>query len=112
MEFWVAGNLGIRQMDFAKAGDFREGHDHNFDHTSYVPRGAARFELLDGKDGKVIRMVVKRASDGYNWVTIEAGKWHRITAEEDNSLVQCIYAHRTPQGDVVQEYDGWSPAYE
>lgn len=23
----------------------------------------------------------------------------------------CIYAHRTPQGDVVQEYTGWSPAY-
>lgn len=24
----------------------------------------------------------------------------------------CLYAHRTPQGDVVQEYTGWPEAYQ
>ena len=35
----------------------------------------------------------------------------RITALEDNSLGHCVYAHRTPQAEVVQEYTGWGPSY-
>ena len=107
----ISGNIFIRPMPFDQAGSTVEGHAHNFDHTTYVVRGSVRIEALDDA-GNVLRSVVKKASDGYNWVLIRAGVIHRLTAQEANSLAHCIYAHRTPQGDVVQDWDGWSPAYE
>lgn len=111
MEF-ASGNLYIRPLQFAnnKAGDVVDGHEHNFDHTTYVIRGAIRIEKLD-KDDNVIKVVDKKASDGFNWVLIEAGVRHRLTALEDNSAGHCIYAHRNPQGEIVEQYDGWAPAY-
>lgn len=105
----VSGNVFIREMRFQKAGDVVEGHTHNFDHTTYVARGALRIERLDGD--QVVQSVEKRATDGRNWVLIKAGVCHRITALDDASIGHCIYAHRNPQGDVVQEYDGWDESY-
>jgi quercetin dioxygenase-like cupin family protein len=107
MEF-ASANIFIREMRFEKAGNRVDGHAHHFDHTTYVVRGALRFEKLN-EEGSVIRTVDKRASDGRNWVLIEAGVKHRITALEDGSLGHCIYSHRNPQGEVVQEFDGWRP---
>ena len=107
---YVQGNIFVREMRFEKAGDVVAGHAHNFPHTTYIPHGAALFEALDAA-GQVLRSVVKRASDGFNFVLIEAGVCHRITALDDNTICHCIYAHRDPQGDVQQEYDGWSPGY-
>jgi quercetin dioxygenase-like cupin family protein len=107
----ISGNIFIRPMEFAQAGDVVDGHAHNFDHTTYVVRGAVRIEQL-GEDGAVLRAVEKRASDGHNWALIKAGAIHRITALDDNSLAHCIYAHRTPQGEIVQQYDGWLASYE
>ena len=110
MDYFTPGNVFVRQMPFEKAGDQVQGHRHNFDHVTYVVRGGLRIERLDD-DGNVLKVVEKRARDGFNWLLIEAGKVHRITALEDKSLGHCIYAHRNAQGEVVQEYDGWMPAY-
>ncbi len=110
MEF-VSGNVFIREMVFEKSGASVDGHKHNFDHTTYVVRGALRFERL-AEDGSVTHTIDKRASDGHNWVLIKAGVIHRITALEDNSLGHCIYSHRTSQGEIVQEYDGWQKAFD
>lgn len=106
----VLGNVFVRPMAFARAGDVVEGHAHNFAHVTYVARGALRFERLRD-DGSVERMVDRRASDGHNYVLIHAGVTHRIIALDDDSLGHCIYAHRNPQGEVVQEFDGWTPGY-
>jgi quercetin dioxygenase-like cupin family protein len=109
MEF-VSGNVYIREMRFEKAGDQVQGHAHNFDHTTYVAAGALLIEHMD-ESGNVLRSVEKRAADGRNWVLIKAGAQHRITALVDGSIGHCIYSHRSPQGDVVEHYDGWPPAY-
>lgn len=108
---YVSGNVYIREMAFASAGDVVEGHRHNFDHTTYVARGALLIESLND-DGTVRKAVTKRAADGRNWALIKAGVLHRLTALEDNSMGHCIYAHRNPQGDVVEHFDGWTPGYE
>lgn len=108
---YVQGNIFIREMRFEKAGAVIDGHKHNFDHTTYVAHGALRVEAIDD-DGTVQRSVVKRASDGLNFLLIRAGVNHRITALEDGSVGHCIYAHRNPQGEVVQTYDGWTRGYE
>jgi quercetin dioxygenase-like cupin family protein len=105
----VLGNLFIRPMVFEKAGEVVNGHEHNFDHVTYVAKGSLRIEKLDG--GTVVATVTKKASERHNSVLIKAGVCHRLTALEDDSIGHCIYAHRTAQGDVVQDYDGWGPAY-
>lgn len=107
----VSGNIFIRPMAFAQAGEVVAGHAHNHDHTTYCTRGAVRVEKLGPAD-EVLQTVEIAAARNYNWALIKAGVRHRITALHDDSMCHCIYAHHTPQGDVVQEFDGWSPAYE
>jgi hypothetical protein len=36
---------------------------------------------------------------------------HEITATEPDTEFWCVYAHRNPQGDVVEQNDGWEGAY-
>jgi quercetin dioxygenase-like cupin family protein len=107
---YASGNIFIREMRFEKAGDVIDGHTHNFDHTTYVACGALLIEALND-DGSVKQAATKRASDGHNWVLIKKEVKHRITALESHSVGHCIYAHRNPQGEVVQEYGGWRTGY-
>lgn len=108
---YISGNIFIREMRFAKAGDATSGHEHNFDHTTYCVRGALRVEALNADD-TVAQTTILRATDGLCWALIKAGVRHRVTALEDLSIGHCIYSHRTPQGDVTQEYTGWYKATE
>lgn len=107
---YQCGNIFVREMRFGGVGSVVEGHAHNFDHVTYVTRGAVLVEKLDG-NGAVVRAVVKTAIDGYNWVLIEAGVTHRLTSQTSDALAHCIYSHRNHQGEVVQQYDGWTPGY-
>ena len=109
---YVSGNIFIREMRFDdRAGSVVDGHTHNFDHTTYCVRGSVKVEELDA-NGSTLRETSIRAADGKNWVLIKAGSCHRLTALEDNTVCHCVYAHRNPQGEVVQEYDGWIKGYE
>lgn len=103
-------NVFIREMYFEKAGDQIVTHQHNFDHVTYVPQGALRIEKTDGINGPVIKSVEVRAGRR-NWILIRAGVCHRVTALEDDSVGHCTFAHRTPQGEVTQTYDGWEAAH-
>lgn len=105
------GNIFVRTGGPMKKGEVVRTHCHNFDHVTYIPHGAALIEQMtppDGDDeGRVLQAVTKSAAEGRNFVLIKAECWHRITALEDGTIYHCIFAHRNPQGDVVQEYDGW-----
>lgn len=111
MAEYACGNIYIREGRMEKAGDLVAGHGHNFDHTTYCARGAIRVESLND-DGSVKDSTELRADEAIkSWALIKRGVLHRLTALQDGSLYHCIYAHRTPQGDIVQEYTGWAPAY-
>jgi len=107
---YAAGNIFIREGKLDRA-NIMAGHEHNFDHVTYIAKGAARIEKLDAADN-VVSSIEKTAEQGQNWVLIKAGVRHRVTALADGTVYHCIYAHRTPQGDIVQEWDGWGKAYE
>jgi quercetin dioxygenase-like cupin family protein len=110
MEFAVPidfGNILARPMSF-KERAVVETHQHNFPHVTLVAKGKARIEELDGQDGNVLRSVEKVAGD---MVLIKAQVWHRITKLEEDTFCVCLYAHRNPQGEVVQAYDGWGASY-
>lgn len=103
---WVSGNIFIRPMRFARAGEACQGHEHRFDHTSIVFKGAVRVNarLPDGRE-------IERSFSAPAHFLVKKDVWHRIEATADDTEVWCVYAHRTPQGDVVQEYTGWEGAY-
>lgn len=98
-------NIGIRKMVFDAAGDSTELHFHNFAHTLYCTRGSLLAEVTEG--GPLLRQVLKPGDS----VVIEAERKHRVTALIEGSQGDCIFAHRTPQGEVVQEYTGWDEAH-
>jgi cupin superfamily acireductone dioxygenase involved in methionine salvage len=101
------GNIFVRPIVLPKSGDVVQGHKHNFDHATYCVRGAMRIERQN-PDGSV-DLVEIRAGD--HPILIKEFVDHKITALVDDTLGHCIYAHRTPQGEVVQHWTGWTPAY-
>lgn len=97
------GNIFIRRNRMQR-GDVIHGHAHAFDHVSYVTAGAATVKTAGAE-----RTI--RATDDRNYILIRAGVTHAITALEDGTKFDCVYSHRTPQGDVSFEYTGWDGAY-
>lgn len=102
---WISGNIFIRPMRLNAGGEI-EGHTHNFDHTTIVIRGRWKItaELPDGRR-------IEREFAAGSHALVKAGVKHGLQALEDDSEAWCVYAHRTPQGDVTQEYQGWHEAY-
>jgi hypothetical protein len=44
-------------------------------------------------------------------VLITAEAQHELLCLGNSGNAGCVYAHRTPQGDIVQEFTGWENAY-
>ena len=82
------------------------GHTHNFDHTTIVFTGAIHVDatLPNGT-------VVSREFRAPAHCLIRADVKHKITALEDNTQYWCVYSHRTPQGEVAEQFDGWMQGY-
>lgn len=97
-------NIGIRAMTFGAVGDSTDLHHHFFAHTLYCVKGSLLAEVLDGEP---LRQVLKPGDS----VVIEANLRHRVTALLEGSEGHCIFAHRNPQGEVVQQYTGWDYAH-
>lgn len=103
---WISGNIFIRPMEFEKAGQVCPGHTHRFDHTTVVFKGAVRVKAKT-PDGRLIEREFTAPAHFLVLKDVE----HEITALVDDTMVWCVYSHRTPQGDVVQDYNGWGGAY-
>ena len=103
---WSSGNVFIRPNTLDHAGDVTHGHAHQFDHTTIVMEGAVRIRatLPDGR-------VIDREFRAPAHALILAGVEHEITALEDQTVYWCIYSHRSPQGEVVLQHNGWGDAY-
>lgn len=103
----ISGNIFIRPMRGEKAGDLMaDGHEHKFDHTTIVFTGAVHVEARL-PDGTVLQLDCTAPGS----FLVKKDVFHKITATADNTEAWCVYSHRTPQGDVVQEYTGWEKAY-
>jgi quercetin dioxygenase-like cupin family protein len=94
---FTSGNIFIRPMRFANAGEMIQSHDHPFDHTTIVFRGKVRVRATY-PDGNVGQQDVEAPAH----LLIEAGVRHELTALTDDTVVWCVYSHRNAQGEVVQ----------
>jgi hypothetical protein len=110
---FVAGNIFVRPMTFAKRGDVVQGHAHNFDHTTFALFGSVRVVALlpNGERQEVDLRQSEFPGDRRVYALIKAGVQHEITCtSEGGAECWCVYSHRDPQGEVVQEWTGWLPA--
>ena len=118
----ACGSIFIRDCgEPMKAGEATITHAHRFDHTTFINHGAARIEKLiptafDEQQNPIAftveREIEKKAYEAKNWVLVNAGIWHRITALEDGTTYVCVYSHRRPDTEEpVPEYTGWQAAY-
>ena len=56
-------------------------------------------------------MIADREFKAPSHFLVKAQVVHKITALEDNTEYWCVYSHRTPQGEIVQNYTGWPDSY-
>lgn len=104
---WVSGNIFIRPFFLEKEGDYIDGHTHHFGHTMVLHYGNILVEAT-GPNGE--QKSIRKLGPSHLYI---APDWtHKITAESENVNCWCMYSHRTPQGDVVQENTGWEKAYQ
>lgn len=103
MEF-ISGNIYIRK-NACDSGRVVEGHHHNFAHTTLLLSGRwhVKREWPNGE-------VRESEYSAPHHLLIEADVKHTITCLEAG-MYWCVYSHRNPQGDIVQEYDGWNTSY-
>jgi quercetin dioxygenase-like cupin family protein len=106
------GNIFVRaggRMDaLLKKGGVVPWHTHkNFSHVSAILSGGVKAEKKS-PEGVVL---VEREIYAPAYLLIEAGNAHQFTSLADGTVLHCIYAHRSPQGEVVEEYNGWLDAY-
>jgi hypothetical protein len=114
----ISGNIFIR-AGAMKKDQLILGHKHNFDHTTYVKKGAIEISLLTQTDVDVAGLPltanvefsrVIRASDEINWCLILKGRSHVLKALEDDTEYHCIYAHQAPQAITLENQGQFADA--
>lgn len=107
-EFHCGAGIFARQCkpEGMKVGEVVVGHQHTFDHVTFVTRGAIEVSLLDVTrvnahghplDAKVAFSKVISAEDECNWLLVLKGRFHTLRAVTDGARYQCVYASRLPQ---------------
>lgn len=91
----VKGNLWLRQMYFAKAGDRNEGHEHNFDHMTLLAHGSVNVHV----EGNVTKFTAP------NMILITKGKRHFVEALEDGTIAYCVHALRNAESEESEILD-------
>jgi predicted metal-dependent enzyme (double-stranded beta helix superfamily) len=107
----ISGNIFIRKRPMARAGDLSVGHKHNFDHTTIVFRGAVRVRRWAPPATQDDQPSDTKDFHAPAHFLVRAGDIHEITALIDDTEFWCVYSHRDPHGNVVQQDDGWTEAY-
>jgi quercetin dioxygenase-like cupin family protein len=80
---YFSGGVYANRMDFQEAGSFGVQHKHNYDHLSILASGSVLLEV-EGSPNTVHKAPAA--------LTIVAGKTHKVTALEANSVWFCIHA--------------------
>lgn len=84
------GGIFARQIVFADAGDVVPGHDHGFDHVTFVTQGRIRFQCdVTGVDREITAPA---------FVETPARARHTMTALVPESCAWCIFVVRDAPG--------------
>lgn len=121
----VSGNIFIRPVLLQKKNDYVDGHRHNFDHTTIFWSGTYHIKTV-GPDGTTKEcdivapdfLLIKKDTEHYITSTTPTydDMKERLKDKSREELLEnlarlgsgearfwCVYSHRGPNGDVVQE---------
>jgi len=102
------GNIYRRSMALKEFGAQFEGHEHNYDHITYLIRGKVLRKTIAHKGAPAIEEIFEAPSA----MLIRAECWHEFTALTDDVIAECVYAIRDSKtGNIVPVYDGGSGPY-
>jgi len=104
----VSGNIYIRPCLLSKKGDKVQGHEHNFDHTTIFFSGSFHVKFYDPETGESREMDFAAP----DFLLIKKNIHHEISStSEGESIFWCVYSHRDPNGEVVQEFSNRLESY-
>lgn len=92
-------NIYIKKMTFPTAGTVYKGHHHDYDHVTMVASGKAKVKFNAVPEAGV--KAEEREYGAVGTFITRAYRTHEITALEDNTVVCCIHAMRTVDGQVI-----------
>lgn len=78
-------------MFFRHAGDYEQGHAHDYDHLTLLAAGSLKV-TVDGQS------TVYKAP---HMIYIHKDKQHELVALEDKTVAFCIHARRDIEGNVI-----------
>jgi quercetin dioxygenase-like cupin family protein len=87
----MVGNVYVRMMVFAEAGDMVQSHEHDYHHVTLVSSGAVLVEA-NGKE---------TTFKSPHTIWIHKDVQHKLTALEPNTVCACIHAVRDDNGEIV-----------
>lgn len=100
-------NIFVKRMLFKESGLMYCGHNHTYNHVTLVASGRVRVKFGAVPEGNLPEEEKEYMSSSM-FVT-RSYREHEITALEDNTVVCCIHAIRSADGEVV---DGdWFDSY-
>lgn len=90
-KYTCVGNLWLRQMHFANAGDANEGHVHNYDHVTLLAHGSVVVHV----NGKSTEFKAPQM------IFIIRGQEHYMEALEDGTIAYCVHALRDKDTEEI-----------
>lgn len=101
--FSVLSNIGVRSIEFHTIGAEVDTHKHNFAHTMICVDGEVDVWSKAPQATDAQRASLKSG----DCFVVAAGEEHGAVSRTEHAKVLCVFAHRTPQGEVVQEHAGY-----
>lgn len=98
----IVSNVWFHTMQFDKAGDYKVGHKHNFDHAHLVCKGSVELfeaEHLDGaQSSERVSLGIYKQGD---ILLVPCNKSHSVMALEDNTFCACVQAVRDSETNEI-----------
>jgi len=99
----IIANVWFHTMHFEKAGDFKMGHKHNFDHAHIVCKGSVEiFEMdyINDEWESAGRKSLGVYKEGDTFL-VPKEKSHTVIALEDDTIGSCVQAVRDDETDEI-----------
>lgn len=92
-------NIYVKKMCFSNDGCVYRGHHHEYDHVTLVASGKVLVKF--GAVPEANLPEEQREYEGVSMFVTRSFRTHEITALEPNTVVCCIHAIRTKDGEII-----------
>lgn len=96
----IIGPLAYRDF-YLKKGEIIAWDRHDFDHNTQMWWGLVHAKVRTAGGNEFEKTI--RAGD---ILLIKKEYWHQLAALDDSHF-SCVFPHRAPDGEIVEEYSGW-----